>query len=886
MTPNLCLFCSQQYGGNGVARTYKFRRWAVAEADPAACLDLAGRLGVTPVTAQILYNRGFTTPEAARAFLHCDQEGLHDPFLLRDMDRASALLQRHAAARDPILVYGDYDVDGVTGTAILVQALRHLGARVDYYIPNRFAEGYGLNAAAVRQAAADGYACILSVDTGISALAEAELARELGLTMVVTDHHEPGPELPRADAVVNPGRRDCPYPFKGLAGAGVAFKLVQALAGNDSALLEELLDIVAVATLADMVPLVGENRWLVRAGLQRLAVTRRPGLAALKQVAGIEPGRTMTAGHVGFALGPRLNALGRMGDARAGVELLLTPDPDRALAIAQHLDAENRNRQEVEAAVLTEASAQWESQPPAEKEFCTVLAGSGWHHGVVGICASRVVERHYRPAVLLAIEGDEARGSARSIPGFHLYQALAQCQDLLIKFGGHAMAAGMTLRTADIPALRARLNRLAREWLADDDLVPRLTVDAYVQPEQVTPDLVAELARLEPYGIGNPAPLLACSDLALVESRPVGKEGQHLKARLAATDGQMYDAIGWGLAAAAVPGDAPGTGPADAPPAVGSRVQVAFVPEMNEWNGRSRLQLVLSDLRPAATATDISAADMAQALQVWDPLAGLEGEEATPVPAPWPALALPAPRPEGDPPTRLSGVAALAARGPVLVLVNSPWALAPLARSLQAVLRPQGGAVRLWLPGHPCPAPAPGQPEVVLAAWGTLPVAAGDRRFHTAVAWHPPFLLTQAAAATALAGGVAAAWQPHDLELAGVLLGWPYPGRTELVHLYRMLRQQVQPVSSADLAARLVGSGQEPMGPWNLLRVRAGAAILEELRLLTGVAADRLQIVPAPGGQHGKMKLEDSPRHWRGLVGRNALRRCLTWGGTCATPEP
>lgn len=853
-----------------MARAYRARRWTVAAVDPAVCLELVQGLGITPVTAQILYNRGLTTPEAAREFLECGRQRLHDPFLLRDMDRAAGLLKEHAAAGRPILVYGDYDVDGVTGTAILVEVLRRLGARVDYRIPNRFAEGYGLNLAAVRQAAAEGYACILSVDTGISALAEAAAARELGLCLVVTDHHEPGPELPAAAAVVNPKRPDCSYPFKGLAGAGVAFKLAQALLGRDDPFLWDLLDIVALATVADMVPLVGENRSLVKEGLARLAQPRRPGLAALKEVSGLERSQAVSAGHIAFGLGPRLNALGRMGDARAGVELLLTPDPERALELARHLDAENRSRQETEAAILAEALAQWEQQRPEEKEFCIVLAGEGWHPGVVGICAAKVVEHAYRPAILLSVSGDEARGSARSIPGFHMYRALYACRDLFTRFGGHAMAAGMTLAARDVPELRARLNRLAQEWLTPDDLTPRLEVDACVLPEQVDAALAAELARLEPYGLGNPPPVLALGDLAVVESRPVGKEAKHLKLRLRAGE-RVYDAIGWGLAGPGAPGALP----------PGARVQVAFQPELNEWNGNRRLQLVLADLRPGASAPQ---GELEAALLAWDPLADL-GAEPPAAPAPWPALPLPEPAEGAEgPATPVDGVAALAARGRVLVLCNSPWALAPVAAALGEALRPLGGAVQVWLPGRPCPAPAPHRPEAVLAAWGTPLAPAGA--FAAAVAWHPPFHLGQALAAGQAAGAVYAAWQPRDPDLAGVLLGWPYPGRPELVRLFKLLREQPGPIRPADLAARLAGSGHEPVGPWNRLRVHAGARVLAEIGLVGGLAGDFLHILPRADDQRGKMNLEDSPRYRRGLAGRAALARCLDFVRTCAIPVP
>lgn len=907
-----------------VARPYKPYRWRWSGADPALALELSEQLGISPVLAQVLVNRGYTTPEAAREFLDPSRERFLDPLLLKDMDRAVDLLRERIAGKKPVLVYGDYDVDGVVATSILVSVLQSLGVPVDYHIPNRFTEGYGLNQTALAQARDRGFDFVLSVDTGISALAEAEAARELGLTLVITDHHEPGPELPRAAAVVNPKRPDCPYPFKGLCGAGVAFKLVQALLGPADPRLDELLELVALATVADLVPLIGENRILVREGLERLSTTRRPGLVALKQVAGLEGDKPVTTGHVGFALAPRLNALGRMGDARAGVELLLTADSDRAMALARFLDAENQARQDVERKILDEALAQVQGQPLADRQYAAVLAGEGWHHGVVGIVASRVVEATYRPAVLLAIEGDQARGSARSIPGFHLYRALYECRDLLEKFGGHAMAAGMTLKAENIPALRERLNRLVREWLTDDDLVPELAVDSLVPPEQITPGLVAELAQLEPHGLGNPGPRLVTGG-EVVESRGVGQDGSHLKLRLRA-GGQVLDGIGFGLAALGAPG-------AMLPPAP-APVQVAFTPEINRWNGSERLQLVVRDLQvaPARGPARDSAPGPARGsargpapvppiagyeslslnrLLAWDPLAGLEAVPASgPLPA-WQPLAAVADaaavRPEtaarevaaaGEPPAlashpateetpeaataeeppdqehALAPVALLARTGWVLVLVASPWAIPPLVAGLRPLVLPEGGEVAAWWPGEPCPADRPERTQVVVAPWGQ-PLPAGD--FRAVVAWHPPYHLGQAvAAAQALVGpgGLYAGWRPENWRLLARTLSWPYPDRPELVQVYRLLRDHGGGRSLAEWAALLAARSREPLGPWNSLRIRAALQVFEELGLATGLAKDFAHLLSAGAAMHGKMNLSESPRYRRGQAGRSSLDRC------------
>ncbi|HLN64640.1 MAG TPA: single-stranded-DNA-specific exonuclease RecJ, partial [Symbiobacteriaceae bacterium] len=613
-----------------MAKPYRARRWRPAWPDPAACLLLSKTLGLSPVTAQVLYNRGLTTPEAAHAFLTAGREQILDPFQLKDMDRAVALIRQRIASGKPIMVYGDYDVDGVTGTTILVLALRALGARVEYYIPNRFSEGYGLNVGALQEIHGRGFDFVVSVDTGVSAVKEAEAAKAMGMTLVVSDHHEPGPTLPDVPALINPKRPDCTYPFKGLSGVGVAFKLAVALETPNA---WDLLDIVTLGTIADMVPLVGENRAIVREGLAMLGATRRPGLKALMEVAGVK--QPVTATHIGFSLGPRINALGRMDSAMEGVELLVTQDPERAQALARYLDDRNRDRQETEAAILAEALEQAESQAARDKEYVMVLAGEGWHHGVVGICASRVLEQYYRPAILLSIDGDEARGSARSIPAFHMHRALLQVSDLFAKFGGHAAAAGMTLKSKDdVPVLRERLNRIGANWLSPEDLVPELRIDGILSLDQVNDDLMAELQRLEPHGIGNPAPIFAVQDLRVMDARLIGKEQNHLKLLLRnqQQQGPLMEAVGWNLA--------------PAKPAPTARVQVAFQPEYDTYQGRHSLRLTLKDVQviaspegggfpvqmapvPVLTPADCTA---------WDPLLGLApGGRPAHRPAPAPA---------------------------------------------------------------------------------------------------------------------------------------------------------------------------------------------------------------------------------------------------------
>lgn len=852
-----------------MARPYRPKRWRPEPADPAGARLLSRQLSISPVTAQVLINRGFTTPEAAQAFLTPGRDRIHDPFLLKDMREAVDLIRARLRSGGPIMVYGDYDADGVTATATLLLALRALGAEVAYYIPDRFREGYGLNAGALRSIRARGYDFIVTVDTGVAAVAEAQVARELGITLVVTDHHEPGPVLPDVPALVNPRRPGCTYPFKGLAGVGVAFKLALALGAPNA---WDLLDIVTLGTVADMMPLVDENRAIVREGLSRLGATHRPGLRALMQVAGVQP--PVTAGHVGFALGPRINALGRMSSAEAGVELLLTEDPARAEELARRLDEENRARQEIEAAILEEALAQAAALPPEEREYALVLAGEGWHHGVVGICASRVLEVYHRPTILLSIEGDEVRGSARSIPGFHMQRALLQMSELFTRFGGHAAAAGLSLRGRDlVPELRRRMNRLAAEWLRPEDLVPEQRVDAFVALDQIDEGLIRELEALEPFGLGNPAPVLATDGLQVVDGRAIGRNGQHLKLFLRPDgDGAAapVEAVGWNMAVAM--------------PEPGRRIAVAYEPEINTYMGRSRIQLVLKDMKPAAGGEPFRLTD-AHCL-AWDPLspsvngapagfpvhvvdarggrlAGLLAAMAGAGPAPgarevaaemedeWGADGE-----EADP--KLLYLAALCrpAEARALVLTASPWAAAALADRLERLGPETRRTVALWLPGEPEPAAG----RLVVAAHGQ--VARGP--YSDVVLWHPPY-----AAVGYPAERLHLLWDEQDWALAEECLGWPCPDRDVLVHLYRLL--QTGEASPSTLARRL----NEVPGPWNRLRYESGLAIFREIGLLDGAG----RLCAARGV---RFDLEASPRYRRGQEVRALLAARQTFPGSAS----
>ncbi|MDT8901025.1 single-stranded-DNA-specific exonuclease RecJ [Anaeroselena agilis] len=565
--------------------------WRVVPARDELAARLARNLGVSPVVAQVLVNRGISDEAEARLFLRGGRETLPDPFLMLGMEAAVVRIRAAVDAGEKITVYGDYDVDGVTATALLYRVLTRLGGAVDYYIPERQNEGYGLNATALEMLYQSGTRLLVTVDCGISAAAEvAALAGRMDI--IVTDHHQPPEVLPPALAVLNPKQRGCPYPEKNLAGVGVAFKLCQGLwrrYKDDEAGLDGYLDLVAVGTVADIVPLTGENRVLVKLGLSQLAVTANVGLRAIMSVAGL-PADKMDTGRVGFGIAPRLNAAGRLGHAAAGVELLITDDSARAAELATELDAENSRRQAVEKELLAAAEGVLAGADPAAQKVL-VLAGENWHSGVIGIVASRLVDRYYRPVVMISVRDGIGKGSCRSIPGFDIYRALEQCADLLVQFGGHQFAAGLTIEAANIDALRDRLSDIAAATLTAADYQPVLDIDACVALSEIDAAFLQQLAALAPHGTGNPSPVFVCEELAVTEVRPVGQEGRHLKLRVR-RERVNGDVIGWDLGglAARLDGDA--------------TIDLAFVPEFNEWRGQRTIQLKANDVRVRPTAPE------------------------------------------------------------------------------------------------------------------------------------------------------------------------------------------------------------------------------------------------------------------------------------------
>jgi single-stranded-DNA-specific exonuclease len=561
-------------------------RWRIAEAADAAGADtLASELGLPAALARLLVQRGFGTVDSARAFLRPSLDQLQDPLSLRDMGRAVEAIARAVRAGQRIMVHGDYDVDGQCATALLTRALRAGGAEVVPFVPHRMRDGYDFGTAGVAAAAAGGVSLIVTCDCGITAVDAVAAARAQGMDVVVTDHHLPGPTLPDAVAVVDPQQADDTSGLNQLCGTGIVFKLVEALipALNLPASLHlHLLDLVALATVADVVPLTGENRILVKHGLKVLARSRWPGIRALVRSSGLG-GKEIRAGHLGYILGPRLNAAGRIGEAMDGVRLLLTDNDAEADAIAASLGVLNDRRQALDQRILDEAVEQVERDMDPDRDAAFVLSGDEWHAGVVGIVASRIVERYGRPTFLVAFEGDVGKGSGRSISAFNLHAALHECGHLLERYGGHRMAAGLTIRRENLAAFRDQFASVARERLRQDDLGPEQRIDLVITLAEATEELERLSRHLEPCGTGNPAPVFGVRGAQLASPRRVGSG--HLKAtllegytRIPAIGFNWADRVTW-LA----------TDPVDA----------AFRLEMNEWNGSASLQARLLALAPA-----------------------------------------------------------------------------------------------------------------------------------------------------------------------------------------------------------------------------------------------------------------------------------------------
>jgi len=564
-------------------------RWDLQPCDDPASERLAAVLGIAPIVARLLCQRGLGDPETAQRFLNPSLDHLHDPLLLADMrvavDRIMAAIER----KERIAIHGDYDVDGITSTVILRRALEMLGADVVHFIPERLKDGYGLQPVAIERLHADGVALVVSVDCGIRGAEAARRARELGVDLIITDHHEPDAQLPPALAVINPKRRDCSYPDKYLAGVGVALKLVQALCrrADRDGWMPGFIKVAAIGTLADVVPLVGENRVIAKLGLDLL--TRGPhkiGLRSLLDISGLT-GKTIDSYHISFLLAPRVNAAGRMSTPDIATRLLLAADEamaEEVRQLAMTLDGENLKRQEEEADILAAAKKIVQTDPDIGARSVLVVAGDGWHRGVIGIVASKLVDAFHRPAIVLSVEDGVAHGSCRSISKFDMLGALERCAHLFMRFGGHRQAAGLALEASRIKELRLAVNAVADETLGPDDLMPRLRIDGDLTFRGITGDVAYGVASLAPFGAGNPRPVFAARRVEIIDGPRKLKE-RHLKMALK-QDGRIFRAIAWRAAErhhyltehkAAI--------------------DVAFSLEQNQYNGETFVELTLADLR-------------------------------------------------------------------------------------------------------------------------------------------------------------------------------------------------------------------------------------------------------------------------------------------------
>lgn len=555
-------------------------RWKVLKADESIVNVLSKQLNISKLASRFLAQRGFADVEEARRFLQTDETAVHDAYLLKDMEKAVSRIREAIASNENILVFGDYDADGVTSTSLMYLTLRELGANVGYYVPNRFTEGYGPNEQAFRHAKEEDVSVIITVDTGISAVHEAEVARELGIDLIITDHHEPPPIIPDAYAVVNPKQEDCHYPNANLAGVGVAFKVAHALLERFP---EEFLDLVAMGTIADLVPLKGENRYLAKAGIQALMEKQRPGIKALLDQCGIQA-QDITEETVGFAIGPRLNAAGRLDSADPAIQLILSEDEHDGIELALIIDDLNKERQQIVNDMAKEAEDQVENYddiPPV-----IIVGQEGWNAGVIGIVASRLVEKYYRPTIVLSLDSSTglAKGSARSIEGFDMFQSLSQCRQWLPHFGGHPMAAGLTMKIEHIERLQEKLSEIALETLSEEEWQRSISVDLTVQLEEVSIHSIGELQQMSPFGVGNPAPKVMLDQVEFTSVKKIGAMEDHLKVSIKHGDA-ILDGIGFRM----------GDKYSEIAPL--SKASLVGQLSINEWNGHSKPQLIIEDMK-------------------------------------------------------------------------------------------------------------------------------------------------------------------------------------------------------------------------------------------------------------------------------------------------
>ncbi|WP_270304734.1 single-stranded-DNA-specific exonuclease RecJ, partial [Terrisporobacter petrolearius] len=560
------------------------KKWTLKHKGKVKETELSKKINISPEISQILNNRGINDEKDAEIFMNPSLEYLRDPFLMKDMKKATERIKKAIENKEKIYIYGDYDVDGVSSTSILYIYFKSIDYPVKYYIPNRLEEGYGINEEAIRKISNDGCDLIITVDCGITSVNEVGLANELGIDVIITDHHECQSDVPDAYAIVNPKQDDCNYPFDMLCGCGVAFKMIQALTDEEEfkTSMFDYLEVVTLATICDIVPLIDENRIIVKNGLKLMKEGKNLGLRELIKVCGIETSK-IGSSHIGYSVGPRINASGRLGHSYLGVQLFTTDLEDEAKEIANILEAKNIERQMIESKMYKEAEDVISSSENYKDDKVLVVAKEGWQHGIIGIVASKLTEKYYKPTILLTIEDGEATGSARSIKGFSIFDALVSCKDLMNKFGGHEQAAGLALNAENIEELRKRVNKIADYNLNKDDLIENIQVEYELEEESATLDLVDNLHKLEPFGLSNPSPRFIMRDLLLTKIYKMGKNKQHLK--LICENEKSYECVGFNMAYLAENFQE------------GDKIDVLFQVDENNFNNDRKVQFLLKDIR-------------------------------------------------------------------------------------------------------------------------------------------------------------------------------------------------------------------------------------------------------------------------------------------------
>ncbi len=556
--------------------------WKIKASQPELSRCLASSLKISPVIAQLLINRGIKDEMQAQHFLYADISSCHNGHLLKDMDKAVQRIKSAIDKKEKILLYGDYDVDGITSVALLKLTLDHFRADTETYIPNRLEEGYGLNETAIKLAKDKKITLLITTDCGISGHKEVDSARRAGIDVIITDHHEiKSKDLPKAFAIINPLQNDCGYPFKYLSGVGIAYKLAKVLTEGTDYPVEDHLDLVALGTVSDLSAQQGENRILTKEGLKKLTSTKKIGIRALIEVAGLK-GKDISCGHIGYILGPRINAMGRIGSPDVALQLLITGDEHKAAHLAAMLNRENRNRQKIEREIQASAMEKIEREVNFKETRVIVLSAEAWHSGVIGIVASRIVDKFYRPAIVISVDGDVGKGSARSIDGFHLFEAINSCGELLLDFGGHEGACGISIEKKNINAFTRKINKIAEKMLTDEHLYPSIDIDAEIGISDINDKFLAELDLLVPFGPENPKPLFVSKDIYLKnDPRRIARNGFKL---WITDDKTTCEAISFKSDGFTMPEQ-------------GARVQLVYSPSINTWQGISSLQLDLKDLR-------------------------------------------------------------------------------------------------------------------------------------------------------------------------------------------------------------------------------------------------------------------------------------------------